>query len=120
MYQDPAFSPSLVMALLGPKVPGCTATDSGATEIQKTFVANQKIGAASTYSLSLAAGSWTVKGVCGTDTTATAVASVLSKLATVAFNVPGTSFNFTHANTGGTVTTYTTGLNLGPIIFTAN
>jgi hypothetical protein len=120
MYQDPAFSPTLSISLLGPKVAGCTATDAGATEIFKTFVANQKIGAASTYALSLAAGSWTVKGVCGADTNATAVASVLGKLATVAFNVPGTSFNFTHANVGGTVTTYTSGLNVGPIIFTAN
>jgi phage baseplate assembly protein gpV len=118
MYQDPAFSPSLVISLQGPKVTGCIATDSGATEIYKTFVANQKIGAASTYTLSLAAGSWTVRGACGADTAGTAVASVLGKLATVAVTVPGTSFNFIHANVGGTVTTYTTGLNLGPILFT--
>jgi hypothetical protein len=120
MYQDPAFSPTLVISLQGPKVNGCATTDSGATEIYKSFVANQKIGAASTYSLSLAAGSWTIRGVCGADTNATAVASVLGKLATVAVTVPGTSFNFTHANAGGAVTTYATGLNLGPIIFTAN
>jgi hypothetical protein len=123
MYQDPSFSPTLVMALQGAKVAGCTTTDSGATEIDKSFTANQKIGAASTYSLSLAAGGWTVKGVCGADTPATAVASVLSKLATVAVTVPGTSFNFTHANVKTVATdptTYATGLNLGPIIFTAN
>jgi hypothetical protein len=115
MYQDPAFSPTLEMKLTGPKVAGCTATGSGATEIKKTFLANQKIGAASTYTLSLAG--WTLVGACGTNTT---VASVLANLAQVVVTVPGTSFNFTHANAGGTVTTYTTGLNLGPIIFTAN
>jgi hypothetical protein len=115
MYQDASFSPTLEMKLTGPKVAGCTATGSGATEIKKTFVADQKIGAASTYKLSLAG--WSIVGTCGTDTT---VASVLSKLAQVVVTVPGTSFNFTHANAGGTVTTYTTGLNLGPIIFTAN
>jgi hypothetical protein len=115
MYQDTSFSPTLEMKLTGPKVEGCTATGSGATEIKKTFVADQKIGAASTYRLSLAG--WTVVGTCGTDTT---VASVLTKLAQVVVTVPGTNFNFTHPNVGGTVTTYTTGLNLGPIIFTAN
>ena len=118
MYQDNSFSPTLEMKLTGPKITGCTATGSGATEIKKTFVANQKIGAASTYTLSLAG--WTVVGACGTDTTGTAVASVLSKLAQVVVTVPGTSFNFTHANVGGTQTTFTTGLNLGPIIFTPN
>jgi hypothetical protein len=118
MYQDPAFSPTLEMKLTGPKVAGCTATGSGATEIRKTFVANQKIGAASTYKLSLAG--WSVVGVCGTDTAATAVASVLSKLAQVVVTVPGSSFNFTRANAGGATVTYTTGVNLGPIIFTDN
>lgn len=118
MYQNPAFSPTLVMSLIGPKVAGCTTTGSGGTEIRKTFVANQKIGAASTYKLSLAG--WSVWGVCGTDTNATAVASVLSKLAQVAVTVPGTSFNFTAQNAGGTQVTYTTGVNLGPIIFTDN
>jgi hypothetical protein len=38
MYQDPAFSPTLEMKLTGPKIAGCTATGSGATEIKKTFV----------------------------------------------------------------------------------
>jgi hypothetical protein len=117
MYQG-SFSPTLEMKLTGPKVAACTATGSGATEIRKTFVANQKIGAASTYTLSLAG--WTVAGLCGSDTNATAVASVLSKLAQVVVTVPGSSFNFTVANAGGTTTSYTTGLNLGPIIFTAN
>ena len=118
MYQDVTFSPTLEMKLTGPKVAGCAATGSGATEIKKTFVADQKIGAASTYKLSLAG--WTPVGVCGTDTTATAVASVLAKLAQVVVTVPGSSFNFTHPNVGGTVTTYATGVNLGPIVFTAN
>ena len=118
MYQDPAFSPTLEMKLTGPKVAGCAATGSGATEIKKTFVADQKIGAASTYKLSLAG--WSVVGVCGADTAGTAVASVLSKLAQVVVTVPGSSFNFTHQNTGGTQVTYATGVNLGPIIFTNN
>jgi hypothetical protein len=118
MYQDPAFSPTLEMKLTGPKIAGCTATGSGATEIKKNFLADQKIGAASTYKLSLAG--WSVVGVCGTDTAGTAVASVLSKLAQVVVTVPGSSFNFTHQNVGGTQVTYTTGVNLGPIIFTTN
>lgn len=118
MYQDPAFSPTIEMKLAGPKVAGCAATGSGATEIKKTFVADQKIGAASTYKLSLAG--WSVVGVCGADTAGTAVASVLSKLAQVVVTVPGSSFNFTHQNTGGTQVTYATGVNLGPIIFTNN
>jgi hypothetical protein len=118
MYQDTSFSPSLVLAFQGPKVDTCTTTPSGATTIYKTFVADQKIGAASTYTVSLASGSWTIQGLCGTDTTQTAVASVLSKLATIAVTVPGTSFNTMHANPTGTPTSYTTGLNLGPIIFT--
>ena len=116
MYQQGNFNPSLEMKLTGPKVDGCTATGSGATEIKKTFVANQKIGAASTYTLSLAG--WTVVGSCGTDTAGTAVASVLSKLAQVVVVVPGTSFNFTNINSDNI--SYTTGVNLGPIIFTAN
>ena len=116
MYQEANFAPTLEMKLTGPKIEGCTATGSGATEIRKTFVADQKIGAGSDYKLSLAG--WTVVGVCGTDTTGTAVASVLSKLAQVVLTVPGSSFNFTNLNSDGI--TYTTGVNLGPIIFTAN
>jgi len=116
MYQSTNFSPTLEMKLTGPKIEGCSATGSGATEIRKTFAANQKIGAASTYKLSLAG--WSVVGVCGTDTTGTAVASVLSKLAQVVVTVPGSSFNFTNRNSDGT--TYTTGVNFGPIVFTPN
>lgn len=118
MYQETGFSKTLEMKLTGPKIAGCTATGSGATEIKKDFLADQKIGAASTYKLSLAG--WTVVGVCGTDTPSTAVASVLSKLAQVVVTVPGTSFNFTKQNAGGTQVTYTSGVNLGPIIFTNN
>ena len=118
MYQVPGFNPTLEMKLTGPYVAGCTTTGSGATEIRKTFVADQKIGAASTYKLSLAG--WTVVGVCGTDTAGTAVASVLARLAQVVVTVPGTSFNFTTKNAGGTQTTYATGVNLGPIAFTPN
>ena len=115
MYQG-SFSPTLEVTLAGAKVAGCTTTGSGGTEIKKTFVASQKIGAASTYKLPLAA--WTVTGVCGSDTAQTATASVLSALARVVVNVPGTSFNFTAKNSDGV--TYTTGLNLGPIVFTNN
>ena len=115
MYQG-SFSPTLEVTLAGAKVTGCTTTGSGGTEIKKTFVASQKIGAASTYTLPLAA--WTVTGVCGADTAQTATASVLSALARVVVNVPGTSFNFTAKNSDGI--TYSTGLNLGPIVFTNN
>lgn len=118
MYQQNNLNPTLEMTLAGAKVAGCTATGSGGTEIKKSFVANQKIGAASTYKLSLAG--WTVVGVCGADTAATAAASVLGGLARVVLSVPGTSFNFTNANAGGTVVTYATGVNLGPIAFTNN
>lgn len=114
MYQAGNFNPTLELTLTGAKVEGCTATGSGGTEIKKTFVANQKIGAASTYKLPLAA--WTVVGVCGTDTPATAVASVLGALARVVIVVPGTSFNFTNINPDNL--TYTSGVNLGPIAFT--
>lgn len=114
MYQL-SFSPTVQVILTGPKVAGCTATGSGGTEIIKNLVASQKIGAGSSYTMSLAG--WTVNGVCGTDTNATAVNTVLSKLARVVVNVPGTSFNFTHAAPGD-ATIYATGLNLGPIAFT--
>ena len=99
MYQVPGFDPVIEITLAGPKVAGCVATGSGGTEISRTFTANQKIGAGSSYKLSLAG--WTVKGLCGTDTNGTAVASVLGHLARVAVTVPGTSFNFTNANAGG-------------------
>ena len=114
MYQL-SFSPTVQVILTGPKVAGCTATGSGGTEIIKNLVANQKIGAGSSYTMSLAG--WTVNGVCGTDTNATAVNTVLSKLARVVVNVPGTSFNFTHAAPGDS-TIFATGVNLGPIAFT--
>jgi hypothetical protein len=116
MYQNANFNPTLEITLAGAKVTGCTATGSGGTEIKKTFSATQKIGAASTYKLPLAA--WTVTGVCGSDTNATAVSSVLKALAQVVVTVPGSSFNFTNINSDNL--TYTTGLNLGPIAFTNN
>ena len=116
MYQQNNFNPTLEMTLAGARVAGCTTTGSGGTEIKKSFVADQKIGAASTYKLPLAA--WTVVGVCGTDTAQTAVASVLGALARVVVTVPGSSFNFTNANAGSTPVTYATGVNLGPIAFT--
>jgi hypothetical protein len=118
MYQVPGFDPVIEITLAGPKVAGCAATGSGGTEISRTFTANQKIGAGSSYKLSLAG--WTVKGLCGTDTAGTAVASVLGHLARVAVTVPATSFNFTNANAGGPPTTYSTGVNLGPVAFTNN
>ena len=115
MYQNANFNPVLQIILAGPKVAGCNATGSGGTEITKNLTANQKIGAGSSYTMSLAG--WTVNGVCGTDTNATAVNTVLSKLARVVINVPGSSFNFTNA-TGGDPTLYATGVNLGPVAFT--
>ncbi|MCJ7450849.1 MAG: Ig-like domain-containing protein [Steroidobacteraceae bacterium] len=115
MYQVPGFDPVIEITLAGPAVAGCVATGSGGTEISTTFTANQKIGAGSSYKLSLAG--WTVKGVCGTDTAGTAVASVLGKLARVAVTVPGSSFNFTNASGAGQ---YPTGVNLGPVAFTNN
>jgi hypothetical protein len=118
MYQVPGFDPVIEIVLAGPKVAGCAATGSGGTEISRTFTANQKIGAGSSYKLSLAG--WTVKGLCGTDTSGTAVASVLGHLARVAVTVPASSFNFTNANAGGPPTTYATGVNLGPVAFTNN
>ena len=117
MYEKPTPNPVLEVVLAGPKVAGCTATGSGGTEISKNLTANLKIGAASSYKLALTG--WTVKGVCGTDTNATAAASVLAKLARVVVSVPATSFNFTNANSG-TPVTYSTGVNLGPIGFTNN
>jgi hypothetical protein len=115
MYEQSNFTPMVEMILTGPKVAGCTATGSGGTEISKTFPANLKIGAGSAYKLSL--NGWTVKGLCGTDTSQTASASVLGALARVVVNLPGSSFNFTNANTG-TPVSYSTGVNLGPIGFT--
>ena len=115
MYEQPNFNPTIEMVLAGPKVAGCVATGSGGTEITETFTANLKIGAGSAYKLSLAG--WTVKGLCGTDTNATAVAAVLAGLARVAVTVPASSFNFTNAD-AGFPTHYATGVNLGPIGFT--
>ncbi len=121
MYEQANFNPTIEAILVGPKVTGCTTTGSGGTEISKTFIANLKIGAGSTYKLPLAG--WTVKGVCGADTNSTAVASVLGALARVVVNVPASSFNFTNANTKANAsdpTSYSTGINLGPIAFTNN
>lgn len=115
-YQQTNLNPVLEVVLSGPKVAGCTATGSGGTEITKNLTANLKIGAGSSYKVGLASG-WTVKGVCGTDTNATAVAAVLSKLARVAVTVPASSFNFVNANPGATPS-WSSGLNLGPIGFT--
>jgi Uri superfamily endonuclease len=115
MYQLPNLNPVLELVLSGPKVAGCTATGSGGTEISKNVTANQKIGAASAYKVGLAG--FTVKGVCGSDTNATAVASVLANLARVAFTVPAGSFNWLNLSTGATPA-YPTGVNLGPIGFT--
>jgi hypothetical protein len=112
MYQQPNLSPVVELILTGPKVAGCTATGSGGTEITKNLTANLKIGAASGYTVSLAG--WTVKGVCGTDTSATAVQAVLSKLSRFVANIPSSSFNFTNA-TGSDPSLFPTGVNLGPI-----
>ncbi|MDO9073077.1 MAG: hypothetical protein Q7U73_07410 [Rubrivivax sp.] len=117
MYQQSNLNPVLEMVLSGPKVAGCTATGSGGTEIARNVTANLKIGADSAYKVGLAG--FTVKGVCGTDSNATAVASVLSKLSRVAFTVPASSFNFVNANPGA-APSYSSGLTLGPIGFTNN
>ncbi len=112
MYQQGNFSPAVEVVLTGPKMTGCTATGSGGTEITKTLTANLKIGAGSSYTMSLAG--WSVKGICGADTAATAVQAVLSKLSRFVVNVPGSSFNFTNP-IGADPTIYPTGVNLGPI-----
>lgn len=115
-YQQGNLNPVLEVILSGPKVAGCTTTGSGGTEITKNLTANLKIGAGSSYKVGLASG-WVVKGVCGADTNATAVAAVLSKLSRVAVTVPATSFNWINANPGATPS-WSSGLNLGPIGFT--
>jgi hypothetical protein len=115
MYEQGNFNPNIEVTLAGPKVAGCVATGSGGTEITQTFSANKNIGAASVYKLAMSG--FTVKGLCGTDTNSNAVANVKAKLARVVLNVPGSSFNFTNANTG-TPVTYSTGVNVGPIGFT--
>jgi hypothetical protein len=117
MYQQSNLNPVVEMVLSGPAVAGCTATGSGGTEISKNVTANLKIGAGSAYKVGLAG--FTVKGTCGSDTSGTAVASVLSKLSRVAFTVPASSFNFVNANPG-TPVSYSSGINLGPIGFTNN
>jgi hypothetical protein len=113
MFERTNFNPVLEMTLAGPKVAGC-ATGSGGTEITQTFTANLKNGAGGAYTLPFSG--FTVKGLCGTDTNANAVANVRASLARVVINVPGTSFNFTNLDGGN----YATGLNLGPIGFTNN
>ena len=117
-FNAPYLNPTLQLTLTGPAVTGC-ATGSGGTEITKDLIANQHLGAGSNYTIPLTG--WTVKGVCGADTTGTAVASVLSRLARVVVTLPGSSFNFTNGSfgTGAFATTkyYSTGVNLGPIGF---
>ena len=115
MYEQANFNPTIEVVLTGPKVAGCAATGSGGTEIVQTFTANKKIGAASSYKLAMSG--FTVKGLCGTDTNANAVAKVKAKLSRLVVTVPATSFNFTNANAGAPVT-YSTGVNIGPIGFT--
>ena len=116
MYEQGNLNPTIEVVLTGPKVAGCVATGSGGTEITQTFTANKKIGAASSYKLAMSG--FTVKGLCGTDTNANAVANVKAKLARLVVTVPASSFNFVNPNAGGTTTTYSTGVNIGPIGFT--
>lgn len=116
MYEKTFHPQGLEVVLAGPKVAGCTATGSGGTEIRQTFNATQTIGAASEYKLALS--SFTVKGVCGSDTNNTAVASVLSHLARVVVTVPGTAFNFTLAEPNTNPAVFAIGLNLSVIGFT--
>lgn len=115
MYELSFHPQGLEVILAGPKVNGCN-TGSGGTEIVQTFNATQTIGAASQYKLPLSG--FTVKGLCAGDTNATAVASVLSRLARVVVNVPGTAFNFTLAELNTNPALYAIGLNLGAIGFT--
>ncbi len=113
MFERANFNPVLEMTLTGPKVAGCT-TGSGGTEITQTFTANRKDGAGGFYTLPF--NGFTVKGLCGTDTNANAVANVRANLARVVVVVPGTSFNYTNLDGGN----YATGVNLGPVGFTNN
>lgn len=117
MYELTFHPAGLEVVLAGPKVAGCT-TGSGGTEIAQTFTADKTIGAASEYKLLMSG--FTVKGVCGTDTNATAVASVRSKLAKMVVTVPGTAFNFTLAEPNTSPPLYAIGLNLSAIGFTNN
>jgi hypothetical protein len=103
-----SFNPELQITLTGPKVAGCT-TGSGGSEISQNLTANLKNGAGGFYTLPLSG--FTVKGLCGSDSSA---ANVLANLARVVVTVPGTSFNRTEISDGN----YTTGVNLGPIGFT--
>ena len=114
MFERANLNPVLEMTLAGPKVAGCATTGSGGTEITQSFTANLKNGAGGGYTLPFAG--FTVKGLCGTDTNANAVANVRAKLARVVVTVPGTSFIYTNLDGGN----YATGVNLGPIGFTNN
>ncbi len=111
-FNSPHLNPVLELVMTGPKVAGCT-TGSGGTEISKNLTASQYLGAGSNYTIPLTG--WTVKGTCGSDTSSTAAAAVLSHLARVVVTLPGSSFNFT--NGSGSPIAYATGINLGPIGF---
>lgn len=113
MYQK-SYVPPLQIILSGPKVQGCTTTQSGGTELVQDFPANQKLGAGSSYSLSL--GAFRVNGLCGTDTNANASSRVLSQLARVSMKVQGSSFNFQEPLPNDP-TQFATGINLGSIAF---
>lgn len=113
MYQK-SYVPTLQVILSGPRVQGCTTTQSGGTELVLDFPANQKFGAGSSYSLPI--GSFRVNGLCGTDTSANASSRVLSQLARVSLKIPGSSFNFQEPLPNDS-TQFATGINLGAIAF---
>jgi hypothetical protein len=113
MYQK-AYVPSLQMVLSGPPVAGCQ-TLSGGTELIQDFLANQKFGAGSKYTLSMT--NFRINGLCGNDTPQNALNNVLSQVARVSVKVSGNQFNFQEPLPNDS-SQFATGINLGGIAFT--
>lgn len=113
MYQK-SYVPQLQMVLSGPQVAGCK-TLSGGTELIQDFSANQKFGAGSKYTLSMA--NFRIHGLCGNVTAQNAVNNVLSQLARVSVKVSGNQFNFQEPLPNDS-SQFATGINLGGIAFT--
>ena len=113
MYQK-SYVPQLQMVLSGPQMAGCQ-TLSGGTELIQDFSANQKFGAGSKYTLSMA--NFRIHGLCGNDTAQNAVNNVLSQLARVSVKVSGNQFNFQEPLPNDP-SQFATGINLGGIAFT--
>jgi hypothetical protein len=113
MYQK-SYVPQLQMVLSGPQAAGCQ-TLSGGTELIQDFSVNQKFGAGSKYTLSMA--NFRIHGLCGNDTAQSAVNHVLSQLARVSVKVSGNQFNFQEPLPNDP-SQFATGINLGGIAFT--